>query len=146
MIVYGFIHLRQNEWKFETENAPWINTDGALSFVGIAAYQFEGIGVIIPIFETAENPKNFKKLLLAVLVSLTVLYVTFPTFCVFVWGTAEISNQALITEILPGRQAPVIIIKILQIFNVIITYPLAMYPTQIITERVLFGKMPKSRK
>lgn len=90
--------------------------------IGSAIYAFEGIGVVLPIIEVTENPKQFPTILIAVLLTNLILYTGFGEFCLFVYGS-ELEGKPLITMNLP--YGPVVwVIKILFSINVIISITL----------------------
>lgn len=68
--------------------------------MGSAIYSFEGIGVVIPILEVTENPKQFPKILLAVMLTSAILFTGFGEYCLFVYGN-EMDGKPLITMLLP---------------------------------------------
>ena len=54
IIVFGFIKVKDHGWGTDIKlfnDATW------LSIIGSAIYYYEGIGVVLPIFEVTENPK-----------------------------------------------------------------------------------------
>ena len=76
------------------------------------------------------------------LLTVLIVYVGFGEFCLFVYG--NLITEPLITANLP--LGPVnYIIKIAFSINLFFTYPLVIYPANIIIESYLFGNMPKSK-
>jgi proton-coupled amino acid transporter len=71
-------------------------------------------------------------------------YAAFGEFCYFVYGNKI--TTPLITENLPPGNAFASVIKVLFCINLVFTYPLVLYPANIIIEGYLFGHMPKSKK
>jgi solute carrier family 36 (proton-coupled amino acid transporter) len=111
--------------------------------IGSAVYSYEGIGVILPLLEVTEKPEQYPKILTYVLVTVMVLYVGFGQFCLFVYGD-EIQSPLITTNLPKG--VVVYIIKILFAINLFFTYPLQIYPANIIIESYLYRDMPKTRK
>jgi len=140
ILVYTLIHLSENGWG--TGN-KLINEETWLTMIGSAVYSYEGIGVILPLMEVTEKPEMYPRILTYVLVTVMALYVGFGEFCLFVYGD-EI-KMPLITDNLP-EGAVVYIIKILFSINLFFTYPLQIYPANIIIESYLYKDMPKSKK
>jgi len=105
--------------------------------IGFAIYSFEGIGVVMPIMQQAAQPQHFILLLTLAIGTLTIIYVIFGTICYLSFGTA--TNQ-VVTEML----SPSIVttsIKILFCFNLIAGYSITIYPTNLILEGWIFGKL-----
>jgi proton-coupled amino acid transporter len=114
-----------------------------LDMIGFSVYAYEGIGVILPIMDITEKPEQYPKILMAVLVTVMVSYVGFGWFCYFIYGNQLV--DPLITANLPKGSPFVWIIKIAFCFNLVFTYPLVIYPANMILESYIFGKMPKSK-
>ena len=113
-----------------------------LNVIGFAVYAYEGIGVVIPVMEITEKQDVFPKVLFAVITTVFILYLAFGLFCFFVYGSALATP--LITSNLPPTNPVSWVIKILFCFNLIFSYPLVIYPANMIIESYLFGKMPFS--
>ena len=111
--------------------------------IGSSVYSYEGIGVILPLLEVTEKPELYPKILFYVLLTVMVVYVCFGEFCLFVYG--DLIQKPLITSNLPSGVV-VWIIKIFFSINLFFTYPLQLFPANIIIESYLFGKMDKSKK
>jgi solute carrier family 36 (proton-coupled amino acid transporter) len=140
ILVYALIHLSKKGWG---EGVELINSQTWLTMIGSAVYSYEGIGVILPLLEVTEKPEQYPKILTYVLVTVMVLYVSFGQFCLFVYGD-EIQSPLITTNLPKG--VVVYIIKILFAINLFFTYPLQIYPANIIIESYLYRDMPKTRK
>lgn len=68
-----------------------------------------------------------------------VIYLAFGEFCYFIYGDAL--NTPLITSNLPASSPVSWIIKILFTINLIFSYPLILYPANIIIESYVFSKL-----
>jgi solute carrier family 36 (proton-coupled amino acid transporter) len=55
--------------------------------IGFAIYSYEGIGVILPVMEITEKPELYPKILLSVLLTVMIVYVSFGELCYFVYGS-----------------------------------------------------------
>ena len=110
--------------------------------VGFVVYAFEGIGVVMPIMQTCANPEIFTKILLAAIITLTIIYNAFGNLCYITYGNQM--NQPLITEMLPADDNIVIITKLLFIGNLLCSYALCIYPTNTIIEGWIWNKDDKS--
>jgi proton-coupled amino acid transporter len=141
IIVFSIMHVVDNDGKWG-EGIEIINESTWLTIIGSAIYSYEGIGTIIPILEVTENPKQFPKIVLYVLLTNMLLYTGFGEFCMFVYGKS-MTGVPLITEMLDGGW-PVYLIKILYSINVVISIALQQVPANLIAESYIFYKMKKS--
>ena len=88
---------------------------------------------------------------MAVIVSVGVLFITFGIFTSFAWGNQQ--TTPLITDLLPNYVEKdgnityfVYIVLFLFSLNLVFSFPLQIYPVEIIVENLLFDGWPKSRK
>lgn len=140
IVVFATIHY--NETGHWGSGIQAVNTNTWLTMIGSAIYAFEGIGVVIPIIEVTENPKQFPKILLAVLITDMVLYTSFGEYCLFVYGD-ELEGKPLITMIL--EKGPIVwAIKILFSVNVIVSITLQAFPANQIMESYIYKGMKRS--
>ena len=79
----------------------------------------------------------------AVIFTCCSVYVVFGTFCVKAWEHSI--DTPLITDQLP-HVWPVWLMKFLYSVNLIFSFPLVIYPANIIFESYLFPNMPKTKK
>lgn len=105
--IYAIIHADKHGFSDDTQ---LINGKTFLSFIGLAAYTFEGIGIIIPVMETTSRPDLYPTILTIVILLVNVMYVFFGSFNYFVYGADKLSEHPLITSILPAQQPAVIIV------------------------------------
>lgn len=111
--------------------------------IGASAYSYEGIGIILPIYDVTAKPQVFKKILTFVFITVVSLYIIFGDFCLFVYG--DKIDTPLITDNLP--HTPIVYVtKVIFACNLFFTYPLAMYPANSIIESYLYKNMPRSTK
>ena len=141
ILVFTFIELDKNG----TEETELINKKTFLSFVGLAAYTFEGIGIIIPVMETTSRPDLYPMILTIVIAFITVFYLFVGNLCYFVWDGKHL-EAPLITDKLDGRNPAVIIVDVIWIINLIFTYPLVLHPGNIVIESYVYAKMGPSIK
>lgn len=85
----------------------------------------------------------YPKILLYVLLTVMLLYVSFGEYCLFIYG--DLLQTPLITDNLPEGFLPNMI-KILFSINLVFTYPLQLHPACNIIESYLFRGMVKSPK
>lgn len=67
-----------------------------MSAVGFSCYAFEGIGVVMPIMQNCECPEKFDKILIAAILTLTLIYTSFGEFCYLALGDGM--KKTFITE------------------------------------------------
>ena len=90
-------------------------------------YCFEGIGIVMPIMQTCENPAKYKTSMNYAVGTLTITYVIFGSIGYLTWGQSHI--EAYSTEMLPADNLAVILMKLFFSFNLIFSYPLCIQPT-----------------
>jgi len=93
---------------------------------------FEGIGVVMPIMQTSEDPAQFKQSLNWAIGILAVVYILFGSIGYLAWGQGNIESYS--TEMLPADNVAVILMKCIFCFNLIFSYPLLIQPTNEILE------------
>lgn len=54
--------------------------------VGFAIYSFEGVGMLMPIMQASEKPKEFNKILIYAFLTILALYIGFSEICYFCFG------------------------------------------------------------
>jgi len=115
--------------------------------IGFAVYSFEGVGVIIPIYDITADKKNYFKVVCYVCFFITFLYITFSEYCLFTYYLEfESLGKPLITDYMPADSPVSWVIKFLFSLNLIISYPLVIYPANMVIESYLYEGWPKSRK
>lgn len=144
VMIDATISVTSNGWNPSPQLA-WINTSLWPNAIGFAVYSFEGVGVILPIYDITENKQEYYKLVLIVCACITVMYVIFGEFCVFTYsGNLSFMTDPLITGSMPD--GPVSwVVKILFMFNLLASYPLVIYPANMVVESYLYSGWPKSR-
>ena len=55
--------------------------------IGFAIFNFEGIGVVMPIMYATKEKKKFKKILLYAVMTIVVVYITFGEICYLTYGS-----------------------------------------------------------
>lgn len=114
--------------------------------VGFAVYSYEGIGIVLPIYQVCGVPDQFNKILFAVCTTVMVSYIAFGEFCYFIYGNALGAPGISIVTQLMGSDVYVRILKVVFCFNLVFTYPLMLHPANIAIEGYLFKGWPKSKK
>ena len=110
--------------------------------IGSAVYSYEGIAIVLPLYDVTTKPELYPRILFIVLTTVFVLYSFFGEFGYFVWGPLQLDNNPLVTMVLPEGWL-VYIIKIAFSLNLIITCPLQQYPMNLIIESYIFSNMAK---
>ena len=90
--------------------------------MGFAIYSFEGIGIVMPVFNACEKPESFNKILIAVIVTLVIVFIGFSELCYLNWGSNL--TEPIVTELLPKDDKTVIATKIL--------YSLVLLPSTVL--------------
>lgn len=144
ILTYVFIKLSKKPFQ----HVDAINTGTFLDAIGSMVYSYEGVGVIIPVYEVAENPHKVKRILGYVLTSVLALYIFFGFLCLFTYGD-ELKKDNIITQTLSRDENNkldyfLIAIKIAFSFNLVFSYPLVIYPANIILEDNMYKGWPKS--
>lgn len=88
---------------------------------------------------------GYYKLLVKVLIFICILFLVFSEFCIFSFGAVKIGDEPLITEALPSTPF-VWVIEILFCLNLVFSYPLVIYPANIVIESYIYSGWPKSKK
>lgn len=55
----------------------WFNSKDFASMIGFACYAYEGIGVVMPIMDSCACPEQFHNILIAALLTLAFVYISF---------------------------------------------------------------------
>ena len=142
IIAYGSQKMI-NEGTTQIDTIPFMNSKTYSDAIGFSVYAFEGIGIILPVQDITANPDGYYKIVIAVITTVALIYVMFGQFCVFAWG-AEMTTP-LITDELPNS-AITYIVKFLFSINLLFSYPLVLYPANIIVENILYDNMEKTRR
>ena len=84
MCVFAGIQDEKDGW----ENSPeltWFNKKLWPDAIGFAVYSFEGVGVVLPIYEITADKKNYFKVICYVCIFITALYIAFSEYCLFTY-------------------------------------------------------------
>jgi len=123
--VYCFMTIARSDGI--APEIKFINTESYLSALGFSVYCFEGVGIVMPIMQSCEDPHTFKTSLNWAIFILTVIYIIFGSIGYLTWGQGRIESYS--TEMLPADNTAVILMKLLFSINIILSYPLAILPT-----------------
>lgn len=145
IFVYAGIAVGTNG-GFSAGEIKAINWELFPDAIGFAAYAYEGIGVIIPIQDITEDKENYFKILTYVLLFIGTMYIAFSEFCIFAFGYDSIEASPLITSSLPQDAVFVWVVEILFALNLVFSYPLVIFPANIVIESYLFKGWAKTKK
>lgn len=136
VFYYGFSELKVER------SYPFINISTFPLFFGIAVFGYEGINLAIPIQSSMLNPRAYPRMLDLSLVCVGVLYVLFGSLGYLFFGE---DTDPIITNNLGRSSAIVIVVRLALVFELILTYPVQLFPVTIIIEHA-FGNHLKSYK
>jgi amino acid permease len=107
--------------------------------IGFSFFMFEGIGTVMPVMNACDKTakKRFPWLIIAALGSLCTLYILFSELCYLTYGDGL--QESIVLEQLPKDNGIIIGIKVLFSLNILFTYPITIYPTNLIIDSFLFG-------
>jgi proton-coupled amino acid transporter len=153
LMVYACIRVHKNGGF---SYVPAINGPTFLDAIGSSIYSYEGIGVVLPIYEVTKNPEKIAKNITAVITVVLGIYIAFGFLMLFAYGEA-LNGSPIITETItqieaashPGQHYVdyvILIMKVLFTLNLIFSFPLVLYPAHIIVEENLYKGWPKSPK
>jgi len=121
---------------------PFIHISSFPLFFGIAVFGFEGINLAIPIQSSMKNPKAYPRMLDMSLLTVGSLYILFGTLGYLFFGEC---TDPIITKNLPTANGIVTVVKIALIVELLLSYPVQLFPVTLIIENGL-EKYLTSRK
>lgn len=68
--------------QFTDPGVEFIRLDTFTGAIGFSVYAFEGIGIIIPVYEIAEDKEGFLKIVYLVFLTVCSLYLVFGMICI----------------------------------------------------------------
>jgi len=120
-----------------------------LNIIGFAVYSYEGLGIILPVWQITKDKEAYKYQVFAVFTVVVFLYIVFGEIAYLAYGSALAPNAIIISNLPTTPEYNLIIVAVIQILysvTLLFTYPLCIYPANIIIESYLFGTWPKSKK
>lgn len=82
VVVEGSINIKDEGSQLKT--VPFISSVSAA--IGFSAYIFEGIGLVIPVYEITENKEKYPYIVACVILTCCTTFMFFGTFCAVAWG------------------------------------------------------------
>ncbi|CAI2366461.1 unnamed protein product [Moneuplotes crassus] len=144
ILISEAISFRNDQGSFAEDIEPF-NSDKYLVFLGTAIFIFEGVGIILPVREACKNKHHFPAIFTCVILFLCCFFASFGFFNYAVYGEELLSNAPLVTKVLREGNLVVEVVMILFIINVVLSYPLIIYPCNIIIESYSVDKMAPSK-
>ena len=108
--------------------------------IGFSFYSFEGIGVVMPIFENTKSSVNFQATLVQAISSLAILFSCFGYICYRYFGQMD-ESKSFVIENLDQTSLFIKVTRLMFCINLVFSYPLTIYPSNKIIESFLFVKM-----
>ncbi|KAI4244540.1 MAG: hypothetical protein L6R40_003007 [Gallowayella cf. fulva] len=110
-------------------------------FIGTAIFTFEGVGLIIPIQESMRQPKKFPPVLAAVMIIITIIFVTMGALSYAAFGS---STQTVVLLNLPQDDKSVNAVQFLYSLAILLSTPLQLFPAIRIMENEIFTRSGKN--
>eukprot|EP01101_Sappina_pedata_P006550 TRINITY_DN326_c0_g2_i3.p1 TRINITY_DN326_c0_g2~~TRINITY_DN326_c0_g2_i3.p1 ORF type:complete len:397 (-),score=105.23 TRINITY_DN326_c0_g2_i3:298-1488(-) len=114
----------------------WINPSQCLVFIGTVVFTFEGIGLVIPIVDSMEKPRDFNLILAINIGMLCLLFGVFSSIGYITYGP---DVNAIILLDMPQNTATSII-QLGYCMAIFCSFPLQLFPATKIMELVIFGE------
>ena len=124
-------------------NNEFVNDSGVWNTLGFSIYCYEGIGVVMPVMATCDDPKNFRKIVSYAFATLITVYCTFGLICCLAFGSNM--NESIVTQMIPSGNITIIIIKVIFCVNLLCSYAIVIYPTNVAVENWLCGCFKNSK-
>ena len=125
--------------------ATWhnFNSQNYGLFLGTSVYVFEGIGLVLPIYEAMDKSIRHK-FPLVLCSTMTFLLSLFCVFAGVVYASFGTATESVVTLNLPneGINAGTIAVQLAYCVALVFTYPLMMYPALMILENFF---IPRAR-
>ncbi|KAI8973006.1 transmembrane amino acid transporter protein-domain-containing protein [Pilobolus umbonatus] len=138
LIFYDFLQLFKTTPPTPGPGIEWtFNSNNFSVFIGTAVYSYEGIGLIIPIRDSMENPKRFPFILtcVMVLVACTLCLVGSLGYIAYGRHVETVALLNLPPGIIPNS------IQLGYALAIFASTALTLYPTMRIIEQGLFGDL-----
>ena len=104
--------------------------------IGFSFFMFEGIGGVMPLMSATKNRESFPSILASAMGSLCLIYIFFATLCYYTFGSDL--DQPIIMEMMPADNPIIQTTKLLFMGNLVFSYPLTIFITNLILESFTF--------
>ncbi|MCJ1339051.1 neutral amino acid transporter [Bachmanniomyces sp. S44760] len=144
-IVLGLIYLYYYDIYTIVDNhgfADYVdfNSRDWTLFIGTAIFTFEGIGLIIPIQESMKKPHKFPKVLGAVMIIITFIFISMGALSYAAYGSA---TRTVVLLNLPQDDKFVNAVQFLYSLAILLSTPLQLFPAIRIMENEIFTRSGK---
>ncbi|KAH8693672.1 putative amino acid transporter [Talaromyces proteolyticus] len=116
------------------------NANSWTLFIGTAIFTYEGVGLIIPIQESMTHPRKFPPVLAAVMIIITVIFLSAGAVSYAAYGSA---TKTVVLLNLPQDDKLVNAVQFLYSLAILLSTPLQLFPAIRITENELFTRSGK---
>ncbi|KAL8707906.1 MAG: hypothetical protein Q9220_007126 [cf. Caloplaca sp. 1 TL-2023] len=145
-IMLGLVYLYYYDIFTITTNKGFadivnFNSQSWSLFIGTAIFTFEGVGLIIPIQESMRHPSKFPPVLAAVMIIITVVFVSMGALSYAAFGS---STKTVVLLNLPQDDKFVNAVQFLYSLAIILSTPLQLFPAIRIIENELFTRSGKN--
>ncbi|KAL8997887.1 MAG: hypothetical protein Q9169_002969 [Polycauliona sp. 2 TL-2023] len=110
-------------------------------FIGTAIFTFEGVGLIIPIQESMRQPTKFPPVLAAVMIIITIVFVSMGALSYAAFGS---STKTVVLLNLPQDDKFVNAVQFLYSLAILLSTPLQLFPAIRIMENGIFTRSGKN--
>lgn len=110
-------------------------------FIGTAIFTFEGVGLILPIQESMRQPSKFPPVLAAVMVIITVVFISMGALSYAAFGS---STKTVVLLNLPQDDKFVNAVQFLYSLAILLSTPLQLFPAIRIMENAFFTRSGKN--
>lgn len=145
LILFGLVYIMGYSVRvLETSNRPatWVNFNAQswALFLGTAVYCFEGIGLVLPIYD-AMDPKTQPQFPRLLATSILFLVALFSLFAGLVYAAFGRETQSVVTLNLPPAtvSGATMAVQLTYSLALVLTYPLMLYPVVKILESYVFA-------
>ena len=113
-----------------------VNYESYWSTIGFCFFMFEGIGGVMPIMGATKDRESYPYILTLTIGFLMVVYIAFANLCYYTYGSSL--DKPIIMEMMPSDNIIIQIVKILFMINLVFSYPLTIFITNVILEGFTF--------
>jgi proton-coupled amino acid transporter len=113
------------------------NPDSWTLFIGTAIFTFEGIGLIIPIQESMQQPKKFPSVLGLVMIIITVVFTSMGALSYAAYGS---KTKTVVILNMPQDSKFVNAVQFIYSLAILLSTPLQFFPAIEITSKAIFSR------
>lgn len=137
--ISGFCISDIVERNFEQPKIYYaVNPDRYWDMIGFSFFMFEGIGSVMPVMNACNEKakEDFPFMIAAALSTLCTIYILFSEICYFNFGDGL--SESIVMQEMPSDNRLIQVVKVLYCFNILFSYPLTIFPTNIVLDSILF--------